>query len=279
MNTSKSTAIIPHDRSDELYVALVSGGLDGRLLLGRDAVNDESAVHVHPERGRLGFLELQLHRHGDVHVERHVAFLLALLERALQAGPEPVPALHGDLHDRDVLGALDEGGELAGAQRRASVGDDGAGAVGVYDADHLVGVLGAHAGDELGVERQVGGAELELRDGHVVHGVGRRLGLVGEVEVGDGAGQRQDDEEEEAAAPEQAAAAASALVLVLGVAGDAALPHGLSISKLGTHAGTHASLGSIGNDGVPLRPAAARASSETPASRVRRQGPGRGGFG
>ena len=210
----------------ELYVALVGGGLDGGLLLGRDAVDDERAVHVDPHLPDVERAEPQRHGHADEHVERHVPFLLALLQRALQPRPEAVPPFHGDLHHRHVLEPLVEGGEVAGAQRRAAVGDDRSGAVAVDDADHLVGVLGPHGGHQLGVERQVVGVEVELRHRHVAHRVGRRLGLVQEQGVRRRAGERRDDQEQEAAAPAQHAAnPAAAAAAVVGVPGRAALPH------------------------------------------------------
>jgi hypothetical protein len=209
----------------KLYVGPVRGGLDVGLGLGREAVEDERAMHVDLDLAEVEGAEAQRDGHADEDVDGDVAGLLALLERLLQAGSEAVAALHGDVHDGDVLVALVEGRELARAERRAAVGDDGVGALAVADADHVVGVLGAHGGGELGVEREVVGVEVEMGDGHVAHRVGRRLGLVDEEEVGRRAGERRHDEKQEAAAPAQDGAAAAAAVLLLGVPWDAALTH------------------------------------------------------
>ena len=186
-------------------------------------------MHVDFNLAEVEGAELQLHGDADEDVEWDVPGLLALLQRLLQPGAEAVAALHGDVHDGDVLVALEEGRELPGAQRRAAVGDHGVGAFAVLDGDHLVGILGAHGGRELDVERQVGGFKVELGDRHVAHGVGRRLGFVDEEEVGGCAGQHRHDEQQETAAPAEAATA-TAFVLVLRVPRDAALTHGLLVS-------------------------------------------------
>lgn len=63
----------------KLYVGLVGCGLYVGFLLGRDAIEDERAVHVDFNLAEVDGAELQLHGDADEDVERDVPGLLALL--------------------------------------------------------------------------------------------------------------------------------------------------------------------------------------------------------
>ena len=80
------------NNQSKLYVGLVGCGLDVGLLLGRDAVEDERAVHVDFNLSEVEGAELQLHGDADEDVERDMPCLLAFLRRLLQPGAEAVAA-------------------------------------------------------------------------------------------------------------------------------------------------------------------------------------------